>query len=158
MPFFIKNLTTLSLLQAAMDPTTDPPASLDVRDAADDKKQHHTVRDDVYIDPKEEKALLRKLDRWIVPPVMLLYLFRLVTGPKKREEYQIESLSVNSVSNIQTNPQLSRQVGIPDPTPTQARTNNTMKESTLATPDSTAWRTTWASATTSSRSPSRCCS
>lgn len=39
------------------------------------EKQHHTVQDVVYIDPKEERALLRKLDRWIVPPVMLLYLF-----------------------------------------------------------------------------------
>ncbi|KAH8679462.1 major facilitator superfamily domain-containing protein [Ilyonectria robusta] len=29
----------------------------------------------VYIDPAAEKALLRKLDRWIIPPVMLLYLF-----------------------------------------------------------------------------------
>ncbi|GAB7335317.1 hypothetical protein MBLNU13_g07715t1 [Cladosporium sp. NU13] len=37
-----------------------------------DEKQHNTVQDDVYIDPQEEKALLRKLDRWIVPPVMLL--------------------------------------------------------------------------------------
>jgi hypothetical protein len=43
-----------------------------------DKKQHNAVQDDVYIDPQEEKALLRKLDRWIVPPVMLLYLFSLV--------------------------------------------------------------------------------
>jgi hypothetical protein len=43
-----------------------------------DEKQHNTVQDDVYIDPQEEKALLRKLDRWIVPPVMLLYLFSLV--------------------------------------------------------------------------------
>lgn len=30
--------------------------------------------DDVYIDQAAEKALLRKLDLWIVPPVMLLYL------------------------------------------------------------------------------------
>jgi hypothetical protein len=43
-----------------------------------DEKQSQGVQDDVYIDPKEEKALLRKLDRWIVPPVMLLYLFSLV--------------------------------------------------------------------------------
>jgi hypothetical protein len=56
-----------------MDLKTDP-TSLDTPDAADEK-QHHMVRDEVYIDPKEEKALLRKLDRWIVPPVMLLYLF-----------------------------------------------------------------------------------
>jgi MFS family permease len=40
-----------------------------------DEKQEHAIQDDVYIDPEEEKALLRKLDRWIVPPVMLLYLF-----------------------------------------------------------------------------------
>lgn len=43
-----------------------------------DEKQHGAVQDSVYIDPQEEKALLRKLDRWIVPPVMLLYLFSLV--------------------------------------------------------------------------------
>jgi hypothetical protein len=43
-----------------------------------DEKQSQGVQDNVYIDPKEEKALLRKLDRWIVPPVMLLYLFSLV--------------------------------------------------------------------------------
>jgi hypothetical protein len=56
-----------------MDLKTDP-VSPDAPDMADEK-QHHMVRDEVYIDPKEEKALLRKLDRWIVPPVMLLYLF-----------------------------------------------------------------------------------
>ncbi|EEU41775.1 uncharacterized protein NECHADRAFT_97849 [Fusarium vanettenii 77-13-4] len=33
---------------------------------------HHN---DLYIDEKAEKMLLRKLDRWIIPPVMLLYLF-----------------------------------------------------------------------------------
>lgn len=33
---------------------------------------HH---DDLYIDEKAEKMRLRKLDRWIIPPVMLLYLF-----------------------------------------------------------------------------------
>lgn len=44
-----------------------------------DEKQHGAVQDAVYIDPREEKALLRKLDRWIVPPVMLLYLFSLVS-------------------------------------------------------------------------------
>ncbi|KAH6884407.1 major facilitator superfamily domain-containing protein [Thelonectria olida] len=31
-------------------------------------------RDDIYIDEEAEKKLLRKLDLWIVPPVMLLYL------------------------------------------------------------------------------------
>lgn len=41
----------------------------------DFEKHQTTVQDDFYIDPQEEKALLRKLDRWIVPPVMLLYLF-----------------------------------------------------------------------------------
>lgn len=31
--------------------------------------------DDLYIDEKAKKMFLRKLDRWIIPPVMLLYLF-----------------------------------------------------------------------------------
>jgi hypothetical protein len=57
-----------------MDLKTDHPASPSAPDVADEK-QHHMIRDEVYIDPQEEKALLRKLDRWIVPPVMLLYLF-----------------------------------------------------------------------------------
>jgi hypothetical protein len=57
-----------------MDLKTDDPASPSRPDVADEK-QHHMIRDEVYIDPQEEKALLRKLDRWIVPPVMLLYLF-----------------------------------------------------------------------------------
>jgi hypothetical protein len=48
-----------------------------------DEKQSQGVQDDVYIDPTEEKALLRKLDRWIVPPVMLLYLFSLVNTSTK---------------------------------------------------------------------------
>ena len=48
-----------------------------------DEKQHNAVQDNVYIDPQEEKALLRKLDRWIVPPVMLLYLFSLVLRSNK---------------------------------------------------------------------------
>ncbi|KAH7039908.1 major facilitator superfamily domain-containing protein [Microdochium trichocladiopsis] len=30
---------------------------------------------DIIIDEAAEKALIRKLDRWIIPPVMLLYLF-----------------------------------------------------------------------------------
>jgi hypothetical protein len=46
------------------------------------EKQSQGGQDDVYIDPKEEKALLRKLDRWIVPPVMLLYLFSLVNASR----------------------------------------------------------------------------
>ncbi|KAF5020943.1 hypothetical protein F66182_7024 [Fusarium sp. NRRL 66182] len=37
-------------------------------------EQQRISQDDVYIDPAAEKALLRKLDMWIVPPVMLLYL------------------------------------------------------------------------------------
>lgn len=32
------------------------------------------LRDDIIIDEEAEKKLLRKLDTWIVPPVMLLYL------------------------------------------------------------------------------------
>lgn len=38
------------------------------------EEQRGTGQYDVYIDPVAEKALLRKLDMWIVPPVMLLYL------------------------------------------------------------------------------------
>ncbi|PTD03776.1 putative transporter [Fusarium culmorum] len=38
------------------------------------EEQRATGQDDIYIDPEAEKALLRKLDMWIVPPVMLLYL------------------------------------------------------------------------------------
>jgi hypothetical protein len=97
-----------------MDLKTDP-TSLDPPDAADEK-QHHMVRDEVYIDPKEEKALLRKLDRWIVPPVMLLYLFsfldRVSQSPPKRNS------NPNS-ENILTPPR-----------------------STSATPASTAWKKT----------------
>jgi hypothetical protein len=37
-------------------------------------EEQRVTQDDVYIDPIAEKALLRKLDMWIVPPVMLLYL------------------------------------------------------------------------------------
>jgi hypothetical protein len=37
-------------------------------------EEQRATQDDVYIDPVAEKALLRKLDMWIVPPVMLLYL------------------------------------------------------------------------------------
>ncbi|KAJ4192426.1 hypothetical protein NW767_010652 [Fusarium falciforme] len=33
------------------------------------------THDDPYIDDKAKKMFLRKLDRWIIPPVMLLYLF-----------------------------------------------------------------------------------
>lgn len=33
------------------------------------------LRNDIYVDPVAEKKLVRKLDKWIIPPVMLLYLF-----------------------------------------------------------------------------------
>ncbi|KAL4908150.1 hypothetical protein BDW74DRAFT_97637 [Aspergillus multicolor] len=36
--------------------------------------EQQRINHDIPIDPVAEKALLRKLDRWIVPPVMLLYL------------------------------------------------------------------------------------
>ena len=45
------------------------------------KNSNNGIND--YIDTQEEKALLRKLDRWIVPPVMLLYLFSLVLPSAK---------------------------------------------------------------------------
>ncbi|KAF4450929.1 hypothetical protein F53441_5990 [Fusarium austroafricanum] len=37
-------------------------------------EEQRAIQDEIYIDPVAEKALLRKLDMWIVPPVMLLYL------------------------------------------------------------------------------------
>ncbi|CBF81477.1 allantoate permease family MFS transporter [Aspergillus nidulans FGSC A4] len=44
-------------------------------DTVPDKEvEQQRIDHDVYIDPAAEKALLRKLDLWIVPPVMLLYL------------------------------------------------------------------------------------
>jgi hypothetical protein len=49
---------------------TSKPAILPDKDI----EEQHATQDDVYIDPVAEKALLRKLDMWIVPPVMLLYL------------------------------------------------------------------------------------
>jgi hypothetical protein len=69
-------------------------------DAADEK-QHNAVQDDVHIDPQEEKALLRKLDRWIVPPVMLLYLFSLVL---RTASYPLDATHTNpSRSMFQSN-------------------------------------------------------
>ncbi|KAI9374857.1 major facilitator superfamily domain-containing protein [Aspergillus egyptiacus] len=38
------------------------------------ESQQRCAQHEIYIDPAAEKALLRKLDMWIVPPVMLLYL------------------------------------------------------------------------------------
>ncbi|KAI1034578.1 hypothetical protein LB504_004476 [Fusarium proliferatum] len=49
---------------------TSKPDSLPDKDI----EEQHTAQDEIYIDPVAEKALLRKLDMWIVPPVMLLYL------------------------------------------------------------------------------------
>jgi len=49
---------------SAMAPTKD----VEQRTPAD-------LRDDIFIDEEREKKLVRKLDMWIVPPVMLLYLF-----------------------------------------------------------------------------------
>lgn len=48
-----------SVMSTTKDPVQNTPADL------------HNV----YVDEAAEKALLKKLDRWIVPPVMLLYLF-----------------------------------------------------------------------------------
>jgi MFS family permease len=42
--------------------------------APDVEKVPSGPQDDVYIDEAAEKKLLRKLDLWLVPPVMLLYL------------------------------------------------------------------------------------
>ena len=58
-----------------------PPAALEAEgsitgSAAKDLAQNtpEDLRDDIIIDEEAEKRLIRKLDRWIVPPVMLLYL------------------------------------------------------------------------------------
>ncbi|KAL4788191.1 major facilitator superfamily domain-containing protein [Aspergillus varians] len=51
--------------------------SLSLSDTFPEKEIEQQVppdQHDIYIDPAAEKALLRKLDMWIVPPVMLLYL------------------------------------------------------------------------------------
>lgn len=50
----------------------DPEGS--VMSATKDTEAVQHTPADVQIDEQAEKALLRKLDRWIVPPVMLLYL------------------------------------------------------------------------------------
>lgn len=48
--------------------------ALNSKDIEDQKRLSVDPQNEVYIDEAAEKALLRKLDRWIVPPVMLLYL------------------------------------------------------------------------------------
>lgn len=45
----------------------------DVKDLKQSELGH--TGDDIVIDEEAEKKLLRKLDAWIIPPVMLLYLF-----------------------------------------------------------------------------------
>ncbi|KAJ0377093.1 hypothetical protein COL922a_014122, partial [Colletotrichum nupharicola] len=52
------------------------PEATSISDTLPDKEVQQPPADehDIYIDPAAEKALLRKLDMWIVPPVMLLYL------------------------------------------------------------------------------------
>lgn len=51
---------------------------------------------DIPIDPAAEKALLRKLDMWIVPPVMLLYLLSFLD----RGTLATKSNNANSLVNI----------------------------------------------------------
>jgi hypothetical protein len=54
-----------------------PPSEKDV-DGQDKTENGVASSDlDVAIDVKAERQVIRKLDMWIVPPVMLLYLFRL---------------------------------------------------------------------------------
>ncbi|KAL2845493.1 major facilitator superfamily domain-containing protein [Aspergillus pseudoustus] len=52
------------------------PEAASLSDTLPEKERQQPAADehDIYIDPAAEKALLRKLDMWIVPPVMLLYL------------------------------------------------------------------------------------
>ncbi|KAL5334402.1 major facilitator superfamily domain-containing protein [Aspergillus crustosus] len=61
--------------------TTKPDAPSSLTDTIPKKElekqqqqQQLVAEHDIYIDPVAEKALLRKLDMWIVPPVILLYL------------------------------------------------------------------------------------
>ena len=54
---------------------TDPeqPVASTAKDM--EKPTSTDLSSEIYIDEAETKRLLRKLDRWIIPPVMLLYLF-----------------------------------------------------------------------------------
>ncbi|KAL4886178.1 major facilitator superfamily domain-containing protein [Aspergillus karnatakaensis] len=56
--------------------TTKPDTTSSLTDIPSKELEQQTVtaEHDIYIDPVAEKALLRKLDMWIVPPVILLYL------------------------------------------------------------------------------------
>lgn len=63
-------------------PKAIPPDSFEVEGSiaksdakADAPNVPEDLRDDIFIDEEAEKKLIRKLDVWIVPPVMLLYLF-----------------------------------------------------------------------------------
>ncbi|KAM0270628.1 hypothetical protein ACHAQH_009371 [Verticillium albo-atrum] len=60
-------------------PEADPDGSIisatkSTTTGIEEARHTHTALDDTPIDEQAEKSLLRKLDRWIVPPVMLLYL------------------------------------------------------------------------------------
>jgi len=111
-----------------MDPKTDPPSP--TAPDASDEKQQHTTRDEVYIDPKEEKALLRKLDRWIVPPVMLLYLFSFLD----RVSPSILRGNSTRAPSTQKITQNSKEH--------DTLLNQSPSRSTSATPASTAWKKT----------------
>ena len=55
---------------------TDASSSIPVP-ATDEEKhttQHADLQNDIFIDEAAERNLVRKLDRWIIPPVMLMYL------------------------------------------------------------------------------------
>ncbi|KAL4867472.1 hypothetical protein BDV12DRAFT_171260 [Aspergillus spectabilis] len=57
--------------------TSKPEIASSLTDTLPEKEleqQEAIAEHDIYIDPVAEKALLRKLDMWIVPPVILLYL------------------------------------------------------------------------------------
>jgi hypothetical protein len=71
------------------------------------------------IDHVAEKKLVRKLDLFIVPPVMLLYLFVCRCFQCRTFVLQVSRLTHHSVSRA------------------------SWTESTSATPASTVWKTTW---------------
>ena len=59
----------------SVQPDSAPTSTaLPSKEIEDQKRPSSDLQDEIYIDEVAEKKLLRKLDRWIVPPVMLLYL------------------------------------------------------------------------------------
>jgi MFS family permease len=58
----------------AVDTDIDAGSSIPVPASDQEKHIPADLRDDIFIDEVAERNLVRKLDRWIIPPVMLMYL------------------------------------------------------------------------------------